>query len=91
MAIPWQPVVVMALVPACAVYAAWALMPAGLRRPLAAALARWPLIGRLPAVSRAAKGPVGCGCDGCDRSTLAAKPADGSSNVIRVVPRRPSR
>ena len=85
-----QTFAVIPLVLACGVYSAWSLMPAVLRRPLAATLVRWPLVGRLPAVVRAAKGPVGCGCDGCDRSTLAAKPGDGQANVIRVVPRRPS-
>jgi hypothetical protein len=84
-----QTLTVIALVLACGVYSAWALMPAVLRRPLAAVLARLPLVGRLPAVVRAAKGPMGCGCDGCDRSTLVAKPGGGDTNVIRVLPRRP--
>ena len=93
-----QTSIVVVLVATCTVYAAWALMPAALRRPLAVVLQRWPLIGRLPGVARAAQSLVGCGCDGCDRSASAAKlggsratnatGATGTS-VIRIVRRPP--
>ncbi len=68
-----QTLIVTLLVVGCIVYAAWALMPAALRRPLAAALLGLPLPGRLRRTVEAAarQKAGGCGCDGCDR---AAKP-----------------
>ena len=90
MALQTQALMVASLVAACFGYSAWALMPAMLRRKLATVLTRMPWVGQVPAVVRAAKGPVGCGCDGCDRSTLAKSPEDAAANVIRIVPRRPA-
>ena len=87
----FQTLAVAVLVAACAVYSAWALMPASLRRGLACRLARLGWVGRLRAVARAARGPVGCGCDGCDRSVLATGAGEaGRAQVVRVVPRRPA-
>lgn len=70
-----QGLVVAVLVPACAAYAAWALMPAAARRALARQLLR--LVGpagRVAAVlERAAKPDAACGCSGCDRAAPAAR------------------
>ena len=94
-----QVLLVAPLVAACFVYSAWTLVPAAWRRPLATLLARMPWLARLPAITRAARAPTGCGCDGCDRSTApmpqAAQTAQtaqapGSVSVIRIVPRRPA-
>jgi len=68
-----QTVLAALLVAVCTGYAAWALLPAAARRPIARALLRlhWPkpLAARLQ--RHAAAGSTGCGCDGCDH---AAKP-----------------
>ena len=72
------------LVAACALYAAWALLPASARRPIARGLLRlrWPapLAARL---QRHAVERSGCGCDGCDH---AAKPAGAApaEHAIRL-------
>ncbi len=58
------------LVPACAAYAAWKLVPRAARRSLAGMALRWPAWpGAWRArVEAAARQPAGaCGCDGCDR------------------------
>lgn len=72
---PLQAAIVFLLVGGCAVYAAWRLMPAALRRATARGLLRLPLPARwrnaLGAV--AAAGASGCGCSGCDRAVPAAK------------------
>ena len=65
-----QTLIVALLVPGCAVYAAWKLMPGGARRALAASLLRLP---HLPTpitarLHRHAKATSGCGCDGCDHA-----------------------
>ncbi len=68
-----QVLIVTLLVVGCAGYAAWTLMPAALRRPLAGALLSLPLPARLRRrCEAAARTAGGCGCDGCDH---AAKPA----------------
>ena len=88
-----QTVVVTLLVAGCAVYAAWALLPAAARRGIALALLKRPL----PNVAarflrRHAEAASGCGCDGCDRNVDAAPspserpPAEGAPLVFH--PRR---
>ena len=89
MSITLQTLAVIPLVMACGVYSAWALMPAAPRRRLAVALGRLPWARRVPAIARAAREPVGCGCDGCDRSTLAGGPRRERAGVIRIVAQRP--
>jgi hypothetical protein len=77
-----QLVVVAFVVAACAVYAAWALMPAALRRPLAAALLRLPLpVPLARGLRRAAQGGGACGCEGCDAKPVSAAPGP---RVIRI-------
>jgi hypothetical protein len=80
-----QTFIVALLVPSCTLYAAWKLMPSGLRKSLAAMVLRLP---HLPGpvettMRRAAKQASGCGCDGCDNA--AKKPeaqADKPQPVI---------
>ncbi|MBL0729274.1 hypothetical protein [Piscinibacter sp. HJYY11] len=74
-----QELIVMLIVAACTVYAAWVLMPSSLRRGLAQRLQHWPwpaFLGK--PMRRAALAPTGCGCDaGCDAKAsppAAAKP-----------------
>jgi len=70
-----QTIVVALLVAGCAVYAAWALMPAAARRGVAVALLKRPLPGLAARfLRRHAESASGCGCDGCDRN-VAAPPA----------------
>jgi hypothetical protein len=86
-----QYLVVALLVLACAAYATWTLMPAALRRRSAAALAPlpWPHAAARWLAAQAAPA-TGCGCDGCDRSTLAApKAATGATITFhRRLPER---
>jgi hypothetical protein len=74
----WQIAITALLVGACAVYALWTLLPAVLRRRLAARLGR-------PA---AAAG----GCGGCDSCGSPAPPPAGepTEQVIRIVKRPPA-
>ena len=84
-----QDIVVALLVAACAVYAAWSLLPAAARRGIAVALLKLPLPG--PLAARMARHTVitsGCACDGCDRSATTAKPAPGAVAPITFHPRR---
>jgi hypothetical protein len=58
------------LVPGCAGFAAWKLMPVRARRALAVSMLRLP---HLPAplegsLRKSAQAGSGCGCDGCDRA-----------------------
>jgi len=65
--------VVAVIVAVSAVYAAWTLMPASLRRVLATASLRLPLPHAIAARLRAhAENASSCGCSGCDRNPLAA-------------------
>ena len=85
-----QTLIVALLVPGCALYAAWKLMPAGARRSLAMSLLRLPhlptpLAARL---QRQAQAASGCGCDGCDHADK--RPAAPRSAVQTIVfQRRP--
>ncbi len=63
------------LVALCAVYVGWALLlPSALRARLATAALRlpWPAVLRRSLQRQAAK-MNGCGCDGCDKSTLSSR------------------
>jgi hypothetical protein len=84
-----QLLIVALVVPACAAYAAWKLMPGGARRALAQALLRggrrWPA-GLQRRIEQAARPATGCGCDGCDH-----KPAPAASQPRPItIHRRPS-
>jgi len=89
-----QPFIVALLVPGCALYAAWKLMPAAARRAFAAALLRVP---GLPAPFAAAlrlraNAATGCGCDGCDhaeRTPAATAVAPGNALQPITFHRRP--
>ena len=81
-----QSLIVAAIVLASLLYASWTLMPSSLRMVIARALLRLRL--RWPArtrswLERAAAGPTGCGCDGCDAGTKPrskkASPADSAA------------
>ncbi|CAN5724461.1 hypothetical protein BH11PSE8_BH11PSE8_45320 [soil metagenome] len=70
-----QASIVALLVLGCSVYAVWTLMPSVARRALASSMLKL----RLPEVMarrlrKAALPTSGCGCDGCDRSEVKAKP-----------------
>jgi hypothetical protein len=84
-----QTLLVALLVAACALYALWALLPAGVRRPIARALLRlhWPepLAARL---QRHTVEPSGCGCDGCDQAAKPTRPAP-AEQAIRLHRRLP--
>jgi hypothetical protein len=85
-----QYLVVALIVVGCAVSAGWTLMPAALRRRSATALAAlpWP---RAAAgwLDRQAAPAAGCGCDGCDRSTLAVPKASAGAPTPITFHRRP--
>ncbi|HEY2190569.1 MAG TPA: DUF6587 family protein [Caldimonas sp.] len=71
----WAIVAVVVL--ASAVYAAWTLMPASLRRVLATAALKLPLPAVLATRIRSqAANASSCGCSGCDRNSLATKRAE---------------
>ena len=85
-----QTLIVALLVPGCALYAAWKLMPSGARRSLAASLLRMPhlptpLAARL---QRHAQAATGCGCDGCDHADKRPAAAGRAEHAI-VFQRRP--
>ena len=81
-----QWLVVALVVVASTVYATWTLMPATLRRQLAAALLKLPLpaavASRLRAVATSASS---CGCSGCDRNPLARAEADSKTAAVRPI------
>lgn len=79
-----QSLAVAVIVGVCTVYAAWVLMPAAWRQPLARRLLAWPLLSRSRAVRRAATRPTGCGCDGCDAPSGAQPP----TKTVHIVRRR---
>ena len=86
-----QSLVVVLIVAGCAVYVAWTLMPASLRRAIALALLKLPLPGGVASFMRRHSAQAsGCGCDGCDKSVLKAAPPAGpaSSATITFHPRR---
>lgn len=81
-----QGLIAAAVVLACGLYAVWTLMPAALRRPLAAGLLRWPgLQGRAWLRQAAQAKAAGCGCEGCD---AAARPAPGAPQRMIVMRRK---
>ena len=87
-----QDLVVGLIVAACAVYAAWVLMPASWRRATAARLAGGPLPSALRArFQRLSKSAPGCGCDGCDAGTPPGVPKKGAGEqpiqFVRKLPR----
>lgn len=76
-----QDLAVALLVPACAVFATWKLMPSAARKAFAGRLLELPGL-PAPVMIRLRKHATvsgGCGCDGCDRSgkTSDAKNATG--------------
>jgi hypothetical protein len=82
-----QWIVVGIVVFASAIYAAWSLMPASLRRVLSTSALRLPLPAAIAAwLRRHASDATSCGCSGCDRNPLstpaAATPA---SNMVRPI------
>ena len=81
-----QWLVVALVVVASTVYATWTLMPATLRRQLAAALLKLPLpaavASRLRAVATSASS---CGCSGCDRNPLPRTGADPKAAGARPI------
>ncbi len=82
-----QTVIVALLVLGCTVYATWTLLPAGARRPIAKALLKLQLPGKLAQVMRKhAEAANACGCDGCDRSSK--KQAEPAMQTIRFQPRK---
>jgi hypothetical protein len=75
-----QNLVVALVVCGCFVYVLWTLVPKAPRSRLAAALLKWPLPAWLrKPLTAAARQQGGCGCDGCDRSSTAKKPAAAGS------------
>ena len=84
--------IVALLVPLCALYAAWKLMPSVARRSLARAMLRMPHLPRPldAALHRAAKAATGCGCDGCDHGGTrpAASVAPAQTITFHSRPRR---
>jgi hypothetical protein len=78
------------IVTGCAVYAAWALMPAAWRRDLAGRLANLPLPGALRGrFQRLARSAPGCGCDGCDAGAPAGSTKPSGAQPIRFVRKTP--
>jgi ferrous iron transport protein B len=74
MTVQW--IVVAVVVAFSAAYALWTLMPAALRRALAAALLRLPLPDAIAAPLRArADAASHGGCSGCSHNPLATKAA----------------
>ena len=70
-----QSLVVALIVLACAVYAAWTLMPAATRRTMAAAMLKLPLPEVLARpFRRAMRSGSGCGgCDSCGDTAIPVK------------------
>ena len=84
-----QNLIVALLVPSCAAYAAWKLMPLAARRSLAAAMLRMRHLPRpLEAgLRRAAQAASGCGCDGCDHAPKTPAEKAPAQQPIRFHPR----
>jgi hypothetical protein len=78
-----QHLTVTCIVLACGVYALWVLMPAALRRILAARLQRLPLGAAWQTrMQRAAVPASGCDCSGCD--AVVDKRRSKAARVIRI-------
>lgn len=84
-----QNLIVALLVPGCALYAAWKLMPSTARRSLALRLLRLPhLPGPIEArLRRSAEAASGCGCDGCDRADHPPAATASAAKPITFHPR----
>ena len=81
-----QWLVVALVVAASATYAAWALIPASLRRGIAGVLLKLPLPAPLAARMRAvATSTSSCGCSGCDRNPLARADADSEFAATKPI------
>ena len=82
--------IVALLVPLCALYAAWKLMPSVARRTLATMLLRLPHLPRPieATMRRAAAAASGCGCDGCDHAQKKPAPSAAVTQPITFHPRR---
>ena len=75
-----QWLVVAVVVAACAVYATWTLLPASLRRTVAAAALNVPLPAPIAKrVRRMATSAPSCGCSGCDQGTPAQRDDEASA------------
>jgi hypothetical protein len=85
-----QSLIVALLVVSCSVYAAWTLMPAGLRRAIAQRLLNWSLPALLARPLRRAMKPASA-CGGCDSCAgdAADKPAATASKPITIHRRLP--
>jgi hypothetical protein len=76
----WAIVAIVVL--ASALYAAWTLMPASLRRALAAATLKLPLPTAIAARMRAqAANASSCGCSGCGRNPLSPKSTEAATTT----------
>jgi len=87
-----QDLIVGLIVAACAVYAAWVLMPASWRRGAAGRFANGPLPSAVRArFQRLSKSAPGCGCDGCDAGAPPGVPKKGAGEqpiqFVRKLPR----
>jgi len=81
-----QSLLVALIVAACAVYAAWALLPSGARRHVARATLRLRLPAALAApLQRALQRGGGCVCDGCEHG--AARAPAATTQPLRFHPR----
>jgi hypothetical protein len=77
-----QSAIVAVVVLASAVYAAWTLMPASLRRTFATAALKLPLPAMIAARIRAhAANASSCGCSGCDRNPLSTKSTEAAATA----------
>jgi hypothetical protein len=82
-----QALLVALIVPACALYAAWRLAPAGLKQRVARRMLGKPMPRPVAAaLQRAAGGASTCGCDGCDR--VGSKPAAPAADAPITLHRR---
>ena len=84
-----QNLIVALLVPSCAAYVGWKLMPSTARRSLAAAMLRMRHLPRPLEASlrRAAQAASGCGCDGCDYAPKTPAEKTPAQQPIRFHPR----
>ena len=77
-----QTTLVAIIVPACVLYAAWLLAPAGLKRRAAQRMLSAPLPRPVAAaLQRLTVGANACGCDGCDS---AAKDASAAAAAVPI-------